>query len=138
MKIAIYARTAAQRPDTDPFSIPGQVAQVQDWAATHDHQIAGIYADPARSGNDKERPELRRMMTDAVSSERSFAVVVVCNFSRFFRDAFQYESHVRVLQHVGVSIISISQPTSSGDNAETVRGFIDLMDAYARRKNHKK
>jgi DNA invertase Pin-like site-specific DNA recombinase len=60
------------------------------------------------TGADDRRPELQRLGHDE-SEGGTHDVVVVHSFSRFARDHFALEYHVRRLRKAGVKLISITQ-----------------------------
>jgi hypothetical protein len=49
------------------------------------------------------------MIDAALVKPPTFTLIVVHSFSRFFRDQFQFEFHVRKLAKNGVKLVSITQ-----------------------------
>lgn len=71
------------------------------------------YVDLGLSGSDEDRPELQRMIADALQSPRLFDRIVVHSASRFFRDAAVMELTIRRLRKAGVELICITQPATN-------------------------
>jgi site-specific DNA recombinase len=73
------------------------------------------------SGTDDRRPELQRMLDMATPGGAPFDVVLVHSFSRFARDHFALEMHVRRLRKAGVRIVSITQDLGDDPMSVMVR-----------------
>ena len=78
--------------------------------------------------NDR-RPVLQQMIADASARPTPFAAVYVYNFSRFFRDEFEFEGYRRRLEKYGVKLISATQEVGEGPQARIFRSFLTTIDA---------
>ena len=79
MKVAIYARVSIAKEQ----SCERQVEELKEVARNHNWEIADIYIDEGISGTKKSRPELDRMLKDALL--RKFDVVATLELSRLGR-----------------------------------------------------
>lgn len=77
------------------------------------------------------------MIEGACSSEKPFGVVVVRSFSRFFRDAFEFELYRRRLEKHAVDVIAITQDSGDDPSAAMVRQMVNVFDEYRSRENAK-
>lgn len=84
------------------------------------HDVAGVcgrqitpwcslIVESGASGTDDRRPELQRLLDMATAGDAPFNVIVVHSLSRFARDHFALEYHVRRLRKAGVRLVSITQ-----------------------------
>ena len=81
MKVAIYARYSTDLQDKT--SIAGQIANCEAVAKQNDWRIVDHYQDAAQSGNDDNRPQYQKMLTD--SEAGLFDAIIVDETSRLTR-----------------------------------------------------
>ena len=79
VKVAIYARVST----TKDQSCERQILELQEIAKNHNWIVTGTYVDEGISGAKKNRPELDRMLKDALL--RKFDVVATIELSRLGR-----------------------------------------------------
>ena len=79
MRTALYARTST----TNNQSCERQLYELRQVAENHGWNVVGEYIDEGKSGAKKHRPELDRMMKDAMS--RKFEMVATLELSRLGR-----------------------------------------------------
>ena len=89
------------------------------------------------SGTDDRRPELQRLLDMATAGGAPFDVVLVHSFSRFARDHFALEMHVRRLRKAGVRLVSITQDLGEDPMSVMVRQVFALFDEYQSKENAK-
>lgn len=95
------------------------------------------FVDAGLSGTDDNRPELQRMLDMATAEGAPFAVVLVHSFSRFARDHFALEYHVRRLRKNGVRLVSMTQDLGEDPMSVMVRQVFALFDEYQSKENAK-
>ena len=138
MRIAIYARTATYRPDEDPLSLRGQVAQVREWAVAEGHQVVDIYEEPLGVAGDVRRFELERMVRKALSPEHPYDALVAHSLSRFCRDSALFAFLLQKLRAASIQLVSITDSIPSDDECIALhRQFIRLLDEFATREHAK-
>jgi len=103
MRVAIYARSAAQYRGSNPTE--GQVRLCRDEAATLGWLVSGIYVDEAISGSSSERPSLRHLLNDAATGQ--FDCVLLTSPDRISRDVGQYAEVRRALVSSNVSLATV-------------------------------
>jgi site-specific DNA recombinase len=99
--------------------------------------VAIEFVEPGASGTDDRRPELQRLLDMATADGPPFEVVVVHSFSRFARDHFALEYHVRRLRKAGVRLVSITQDLGEDPMSVMVRQVFALFDEYQSKENAK-
>jgi site-specific DNA recombinase len=77
------------------------------------------------------------MIDAATTKPPAFDVIVVHSFSRFFRDQFQLEFHVRRLAKNRVRLVSITQELGNDPMSNMIRQIMALFDEYQSRENAK-
>lgn len=137
MRIAIYVRVSTGRQAEEGVSIDGQIAQITAWAEREGHEVVETYKEMGATGTDDRRPEFRRMMADAISTDHPFSAIVVFALSRFFRDAYELARNEKILKRAKVSLISITQPTGEDEAGQMIRGIVATFDEYQSRENGK-
>lgn len=137
MNIAMYVRVSTGRQVEEGVSIDGQINQMRAWAEKNGHDVVETYQELGLSATDDRRPEFRKMMADATSSDHPFDAIVVFSLSRFFRDAIALGMHERQLRRANVKLISITQPTGEDEAGQMVRQILSSFDEYQSRENGK-
>src|SRR5690606_15332035 len=95
------------------------------------------FVDAGLSGTDDKRPELQRLLEVATGGGTPFDAVVVHSFSRFARDHFALEYHVRKLRKHDVRLVSITQDLGDDPMSVMVRQVFALFDEYQSKENAK-
>jgi site-specific DNA recombinase len=77
------------------------------------------------------------MIDAAATKPPAFEVILVHNFSRFFRDQFQLEFYVRRLATAGVRLVSITREFGDDPMSNMIRQIMALFDEYRSNENGK-
>jgi site-specific DNA recombinase len=136
-RAALYLRVSTGRQAEADLSIPDQRRQALAFCASRGWQVAIEFVEPGASGMDDRRPELQRLLDMATAEPPPFDIVVVHSFSRFARDHFALEYHVRRLRKAGVRLVSITQDLGDDPMSVMVRQVFALFDEYQSKENAK-
>ena len=136
-RAALYLRVSTGRQAEGDLSIPDQRRQALAYCAARGLDVAIEFVEPGASGTDDRRPELQRLLDMATADGPPFEVVVVHSFSRFARDHFALEYHVRRLRKAGVRLVSITQDLGEDPMSVMVRQVFALFDEYQSKENAK-
>lgn len=136
-RAALYLRVSTGRQSESDLSIPDQRRQARAFCAARGWEVAVEFVDAGLSGTDDKRPELQRLLDMATEDGAPFDVVVVHSFSRFARDHFALEYHVRRLRKAGVKLVSITQDLGDDPMSVMVRQVFALFDEYQSKENAK-
>ena len=137
MRVCAYCRVSTTRQAEADLSIPDQREQIRAFVATKRWNLVAEYVDPGASARDEDRPEFQKMIERATDADRPFDVIVVHSYSRFFRDLFGLELHIRKLRKTGVRLVSITQELNDDPSAVMMRQMIAMFDEYQSRENAK-
>ncbi|WP_274853574.1 recombinase family protein [Sinorhizobium meliloti] len=137
MRAALYLRVSTGRQVDNDLSIPDQRRQALAYCATRNWQVTVEFVEPGASGTDDRRPELQRLLDMATAGGAPFEVIVVHSFSRFARDHFALEYHVRRLRKAGIRLVSITQDLGEDTLGTMVRQVFALFDEYQSKENAK-
>ena len=117
LKAGIYTRLSEEdrnkvSPEDDSRSIQNQKTMLIQYATEHGWEIYNIYSDDDYTGSDRNRPEFKRLLTDA--QNRKFDIVLCKTQSRFTRELELVEKYIHGLFPIwGIRFVSIV------DNADT-------------------
>lgn len=136
-RAAFYLRVSTGRQAEADLSIPDQRRQALAFCASRGWQVVLEFVEPGASGMDNRRPELQRLLDMATAESPPVDVVVVHSFSRFARDHFALEYHVRRLRKAGVRLVSITQDLGDNPMSVMVRQVFALFDEYQSKENAK-
>jgi site-specific DNA recombinase len=137
LRAALYFRVSTGRQAESDLSIPDQRRQALAYCAARGWDVAIEFVEPGMSGTDDRRPELQRLLEMATAGGAPFEVVLVHSFSRFARDHFALEMHVRRLRKAGVRLVSITQDLGEDPMSMMVRQVFALFDEYQSKENAK-
>ena len=107
----VLARYSTDRQNPD--SIEVQVAKCTEWCNTNNVPILGVFADMAVSGMKDTRPQYNLMMQQLRQDLAD--TVVIYDQSRMFRKMPAWFSFRDELEHMGVSVVSVTQPMIGKD-----------------------
>lgn len=137
VRAALYLRVSTSRQAESDLSIPDQRRQAQGFCAARGWGVVAEFVDAGLSGTDERRPELLRLLDTASAGDAPFDVVVVHSFSRFARDHFALEYHVRLLRKHGIRLVSLTQDLGDDPMSVMVRQVFALFDEYQSKENGK-
>lgn len=105
MRVALYARVSTLDKGQNPEV---QLAELRGWAARMGYKIVAEYVDHL-SGKNTKRPQLQKLMKDAVKGLRDIDVIVVWKLDRFGRSQRDLINLVEELQAAKVGFISYTE-----------------------------
>ena len=117
VKAALYCRLSEEDRDKagvqdDSRSIQNQKSMLRQYALEHGWEVISIYSDDDYGGSDRNRPEFRRLISDAEKGK--FDVILCKTQSRFTRELELVEKYIHGLFPLwGIRFVSIV------DNADT-------------------
>jgi site-specific DNA recombinase len=123
LRVALYARVSTARQAEADLSIPDQVRQAEAWCQRQGHELVRQYIEPGASGTDETRPVFSEMLSDAKAVPKPFDIILVHSFSRFARDNLAYAIAKRELNKAGVTVQSITQPSTMIPPAKWSKAF---------------
>ncbi|MCO6388265.1 recombinase family protein [Aliihoeflea sp. 40Bstr573] len=136
-RVALYMRVSTGRQAESDLSIPDQRHQAVAFCKARGWNVVAEFVDAGLSGTDDKRPELQRLLDIATGGGAPFDAVVVHSFSRFARDHFALEYHVRKLRKHNVRLVSITQDLGDDPMSVMVRQVFALFDEYQSKENAK-
>jgi Resolvase, N terminal domain len=127
LRAAGYSRVSTNRQAIEGLSIDDQLAQIEAYCLRETLAFTMHYVDRGLSGSDEDRPELQRLIVDALTKPRPFDRIIVHSGSRLFRDAAIMELTIRRLRRAGVEVIFIVQLTTCDSTSD-----LDQFDEHRR------
>ena len=121
-RVCLYARVSHSTGNCER-----QLAELREVAENHDWEIIGEYVDEGISGAKKSRPELDRMLKDAMS--RKFELVMTIELSRLGRSVANMCEIVGVLKSKKIDLFIKNQNIST----DTIVGefFFNIINSVA-------
>lgn len=137
LRAALYMRVSTGRQAESDLSIPDQRRQAHAYCQQRGWAVVAEFVDAGLSGTTDNRPELQRLLDIETNGGSPFDVVVVHSLSRFMRDAFLQEMHVRALAKAGVRLVSMTQEVGDDPVGVMVRQVFALFDEYQSNETRK-
>lgn len=136
-RAALYLRVSTGRQAVNDVSLPSQRDLNTAYCGQQGWEVVAEFVEPGASATDDRRPVFQEMLERAAAPERPFDVIVVHAFSRFFRNGAEMELTIRRLKKLGVSVVSVTQPTGDDPSQELMRQLIGVFDEYTSKENAK-
>jgi site-specific DNA recombinase len=136
-RVALYLRVSTGRQAENDVSLPSQRDTTTRYCAAQGWEVVTEFVEPGASATDDKRPVFQKMLEQATSSERTFDIICVHSFSRFYRNGAEMEMTIRRLKKYGVDVVSTTQPTGDDPSQHLMRQMIGLFDEYTSRENGK-
>lgn len=95
LRAALYLRVSTARQAEHDVSIPDQHRQGEARCTTHGYKLVETFVDTGVSATSDRRPEFQHLIEAASERPTPFDIIAVHSFSRFFRDHFELEFHIR-------------------------------------------
>ena len=124
MNVAIYGRVSTSKQDAE-----SQMGEVRRYAAAREWPITEEYVDEGWSGSKASRPELNRLMKDAVA--RKIDCILVYKIDRFGRSVRHLVDSLDKLRSAGVRFVAISQGLDMNSNDPTAMLIFHVLSACA-------
>lgn len=129
-KVFLYARVSTGKQAEKDLSIPDQLKQLKEYAASKGWEVAQVFVEPGVSGRDDNRPKFQEMVSTATKKSSDISAIVTLTTSRFFRDATKARIYKHKLAKSGVRVIAIHQEVSEDPMGSFVEGIFELIDQY--------
>lgn len=128
---AAYIRVSDERQDE--YSPDSQIKRIREYCQAHNYDLPQeyIFYDDGISGKSvRRRNQFHDLIGLAKSKEHPIDAILVWKFSRFARNQEESIVYKSLLQKIGVSVISISEPLPEGPFGSLVERIIEWMDEY--------
>lgn len=126
-RVGLYARVSTTNNGQSPEM---QLRELREYCERRGWTIAGEYVDAGISGAKDRRPELDRLMADAL--KRRFDVVAVWKFDRFARSVGHLLQALDTFRVLGIEFVSLSESldtaTPAGRMVFTVLGAVAELE----------
>jgi len=126
MKAALYLRVSTDE-QVKGYSLDVQKEYLLEYVERKKWKLYKIYSDKGVSGSSQDRPELKKLLSDA--REKKFDVVVVYKLDRFSRDLGDIKAIVEELQSIDISFESATEPELSGDASNNL--IFHILGSFA-------
>ena len=128
---AAYIRVSSD--DQLEYSPDSQLKLIRDYASREGYVIPDeyVYQDDGISGRSaSKRPGFRLMIATAKSDNPQFEAIFVWKFSRFARNQEEAIMYKNLLKRRGISVRSISEPSTDSPFSSLIERIIEWMDEY--------
>src|SRR6266550_6761291 len=115
----IYARVSSEE-QVQGYSIQAQLQACRDWAEKHGYTVAKEYLEEGQSAfrHLEKREALKELLSDTVSKQRAFHLIIVHKLDRLFRDTLESSTARAILKREQVRLISVTEPMVGSDTPE--------------------
>ncbi len=126
MKAVIYARYSSHSQSEQ--SIEGQLRECYEFAEREGYVVVHEYIDRAITGRYDDRPDFKRMISDA--AKKQFQIVIVWKLDRFSRSRYDSATYKSRLKKHGVRVISAKENITDTPEGIILEGLLESMAEY--------
>ncbi len=130
-----YCRVSTGRQAAHELSLDDQDRKIRACAELKDADLVTMFVEQGASGRTDKRPVFQRMIAFALDRRNAVDLVVVYNFSRYFRNVTQYLQYRTTLKDAGVRLISATQDVPEGPTGELMETIFAAFDGHASEVN---
>jgi DNA invertase Pin-like site-specific DNA recombinase len=116
--------------DPEGNSIPAQRKACEALAKELGLDVVDEYVEPGRSAKSIDRRPQFQAMMERVRARRDVEVIVIYMRSRIFRNAADAALTRRELKTLGVSLLSVKDPTADTISGDMLAGILDVVNEY--------
>jgi site-specific DNA recombinase len=114
-RAALYLRVSTGRQAEGEVSLPSQRDLTRRYCEAQGWTVVEEFVEPGASATDDRRPVFQRMLEQATSPDRTFDVICVHAFSRFYRNGAEMEMTIRRLMKCLLNLLSMLLFWREGD-----------------------
>ena len=131
IRAVAYARVSTTRQAETELSLDEQLRKVGAFAELKDATIVESFVDRGLSGRVETRPEFQRLIKYACDPANCVKLVVVYNFSRFFRNPTSYLKYREMFETSGIRLLSATQDIPEGIAGKLMETILVAFDGHA-------
>jgi site-specific DNA recombinase len=102
----IYTRVSTTRQAEFGNSLDDQNKVCSRYCQSNNLKVLRLFVEPGVTGRTDKRPSFQEMITFCKRNAHKLAAVVVYDTSRIFRDTMQYLYYKKILQNLGIELLS--------------------------------
>jgi len=129
MKVVLYARVSSEKQDTS-LSISAQLKALHEYTRRNKYQVVREFVDEAETGRTADRPEFKKMISMARSTDKPFDAILVWKYSRFSRSRTDSIVYKTLLKKNGIKVISINEPSDNTPSGRLFENIIEDLDEF--------
>lgn len=122
--VALYARVSTQDQNCEM-----QLNEMREYAERRGWRLHGEYVDMGWGGAKRDRPQLGKLMKDAMMHR--FDIILVWKLDRFGRSVSNLLDQIEQLTHGGVRFLCITQAIDTDDANPASRLLLQVLAAVA-------
>ncbi|WP_199040027.1 recombinase family protein [Glycomyces salinus] len=119
--------------DPEGNSIPAQRKACTELAGQLGLTVVEEYVEPGRSAKTIDRRPRFNAMMERVRRDRDVDAIIIYTRSRIFRNAADAAMTRRELKLLGVSLLSVKDPTTDSISGDMLAGILDVVNEYQSR-----
>ncbi|WP_112134793.1 recombinase family protein [Glycomyces dulcitolivorans] len=119
--------------DPEGNSIPAQRKACMQLAGELGLEVVEEYVEPGKSAKTIDRRPRFNTMMERVRKRRDVDAIVIYMRSRIFRNAADAALTRRELKQLGVSLLSVKDPTADSISGDMLAGILDVVNEYQSR-----
>jgi len=126
LRVALYMRYSSHKQNEQ--SIEGQHRVCKEFAERNGYEITAEYIDRATSAKTDNRPEFRRMITEAQKNQ--WDAVLVYKLDRFARNRYDSAIYKAKLRKYGISVLSAMENIADSPEGVILESVLEGMAEY--------
>jgi site-specific DNA recombinase len=119
----IYIRVSTKE-QTENLSLPTQLRACEDYCRREGLEVLARFKEEGESAKTADRTELQKLLTFCRTNKGRVHFVVVFNLTRFARDKYDHFALRSMLQSLGISLRSATEPIDDTSTGKLMEGVL--------------
>jgi len=119
----IYIRVSTKE-QTENLSLPTQLRACEEYCRREGLDVLGRFKEEGESAKTADRTELQNLLTFCRTNKGRVHFVVVFNLTRFARDKYDHFALRSLLQSLGISLRSATEPIDDTSTGKLMEGVL--------------
>jgi DNA invertase Pin-like site-specific DNA recombinase len=119
----IYVRVSTKE-QTENLSLPTQLGACEDYCRRQGYEILQRFSEEGESAKTADRSQLQELLTFCRQNKGRVHFVVVFNLTRFARDKYDHFALRSLLQSLGISLRSATEPIDDTSTGKLMEGVL--------------
>ena len=129
MRAVLYCRVSTKEK-TSNLSLPTQLKECRHYCERQGYEVAEVFTDAGESAKTTDRPQFQKLLAFCRANKRRVQFVVVYNITRFARNAHDFAVIRALLQGMGVSVRSVTEPIADDSAGKLLANMLAAVAQF--------
>ena len=125
----VYLRVSTKE-QTENLSLPTQLRACEDYCRREGYEVRARFREEGESAKTADRTELQKLLEYCRTHKGEVSFVIVYSLSRFARDKYDHFALRALLQSLGISLRSATEPIDDTSTGKLMEGVLAAFSQF--------